>query len=695
MLHKFKGFSIFAVLVIACATTAAMIGGSGKITIESLLEPAERLENLTCSASSGITFQTQENGEWRLEGNMPRKSQTVYLRPESGFWDISGFSYFRVDIANAGPGLVWIKGRLDNPNAQDWQNSTPSQVFIMPGEYATLGFPFPRAEADDDSPTIFDGLYSKPNGYRSHWKAFDPAKVKGCRLQIHSTSKKISLKNITVSLGQPYGAKANATLLKLPYLDPYGQVCNLEWPGKLQSRDELAERNQAELQKLETDPGPAAFNQYGGWIDGPQLKATGFFRTEKVNGKWWIVDPKGKLFFSHGANSIGFAQVTPTADREELFEALPIVDDKGVARFMQANLASTFGNNWQAPAADRLHRRLRAWGMNTLGAWSDAKLASGQRTPYTAILHFGGKWNPLGDGISDPFTPGFQEKIQERLRSLFDANDAWCIGVFIDNEIDWIHKFVHEAFKLKWPPMRKACLEKLQEKYPSIGKLNGAWNTAYTSWDGIVELPAHGESKQADTDILELRGMIAAAYYKTCRDAMREALPNHLYLGSRMHNAPAEIIAEAGKHVDVLSLNSYEPLSGAKVPSGLDKPCLDSEFHFGAPDRGVPGPGLWPVGNQLQRSRAYTAYVVAGVLHPNIVGTHWFAYADQSAAGRPGENFQIGFVDVTDTPYPEITNASRVLADRMYTLGTQKDADLLAVLESLWSKPSQLADGTE
>ena len=40
--------------------------------------------------------------------------------------------------------------------------------------------------------------------------------------------------------------------------------------------------------------------------------------------------------------------------------------------------------------------------------------------------------------------------------------------------------------------------------------------------------------------------------------------------------------------------------------------------------------------------------------NPLIVGTHWFQYGDQATTGRgDGENYQIGFVDVCDTPYAE------------------------------------------
>ena len=36
---------------------------------------------------------------------------------------------------------------------------------------------------------------------------------------------------------------------------------------------------------LAANPGPADRNGYGGWTAGPQLKATGRFRTEKIGGR--------------------------------------------------------------------------------------------------------------------------------------------------------------------------------------------------------------------------------------------------------------------------------------------------------------------------------------------------------------------------------------------------------------------------
>ncbi|MFR6034124.1 MAG: hypothetical protein ACLUKN_13715 [Bacilli bacterium] len=51
-----------------------------------------------------------------------------------------------------------------------------------------------------------------------------------------------------------------------------------------------------ELKELKELPGAADWNKYGGWNKGPQFEATGRFRVQKHNGKWWMVDPEANCF---------------------------------------------------------------------------------------------------------------------------------------------------------------------------------------------------------------------------------------------------------------------------------------------------------------------------------------------------------------------------------------------------------------
>lgn len=50
-------------------------------------------------------------------------------------------------------------------------------------------------------------------------------------------------------------------------------------------------------------PADADLDEYGG-LKSARGKATGFFHTEKINGRWWLVDPVGGLFLSKGVNSV-------------------------------------------------------------------------------------------------------------------------------------------------------------------------------------------------------------------------------------------------------------------------------------------------------------------------------------------------------------------------------------------------------
>ena len=108
-----------------------------------------------------------------------------------------------------------------------------------------------------------------------------------------------------------------------PFVDPYGQFIHSEWPGKIHADADLITVRQVEDADLKAHPGPAEWDAYGGWAKGPTLKATGHFRTEKVDGRWWLVDPDGHLFWSHGITCVGMTVTTSVKNREHFYAALP------------------------------------------------------------------------------------------------------------------------------------------------------------------------------------------------------------------------------------------------------------------------------------------------------------------------------------------------------------------------------------
>ena len=129
-----------------------------------------------------------------------------------------------------------------------------------------------------------------------------------------------------------------------------------------------------------------------------------------------------------------------------------------------------------------------------------------------------------------------------------------------------------------------------------------------------------------------------------------------------------ELSAASKKYCDVLTVNIY-----AHSPANIgaetfpDMPVLIGEFHFGVLDRGMYSPGLCPVGvDQNDRAIAYTRFLQGALLHPQIVGMHHFCWRDQPLTGRgDGENFAVGVVDNTDTPYWEFVDAMRKVGEHM------------------------------
>jgi hypothetical protein len=146
----------------------------------------------------------------------------------------------------------------------------------------------------------------------------------------------------------------------------------------------------------------------------------------------------------------------------------------------------------------------------------------------------------------------------------------------------------------------------------------------------------------------------------------------------RSGGRPTDPEIRAAAAFDVYSVNIYDFDVKAdrvrRIGDLTGKPVIIGEFHFGTPGRGLAA-GLVQVRDQAERGVAYRYYVENAFAMPEMIGTHWFQWADQPCTGRfDGENYNIGLVDVTDRPYPELIDALRTTHQRLYRvhLGQEK-----------------------
>jgi hypothetical protein len=620
----------------------------------------------------------------------------LFLRP-AGPWDMRAYGEIAYDVTNPGTAPVRFSVRVDDDYRPDGVGTSRTGTGTLEAG-ATATFIFPLASRD---PMSFGmrGLPTWPGARNlgsNGTHVLNLANVAQMQIFLGSPAETFTLivDNVRLRPGFPLEG----------IVDEFGQFAQGAWPGKLTSVDEFATRRAEEEEFLASVGTFGGRSVYGGFAAGPRLEGTGYFRAAKHEGRWWLVDPDGWLFFSTGFNSVALAQTTFTTRREAMFNWLPEAGDPlarhyGTATAVQGPIASGTTYNFQAANLERKYgagyvedwratalARLPAWGFNTIGNWSDTGLHR-RGVAYVTTTTLFGSYNTVPnagqgtDRLPDPFDARFATDVYARLLPVLTpaVGDPWCLGHFVDNELNWGGTGSDRARygvalgalgqSMVTPAARRGLGALLVARYGAIGNLNAAWGTQFADWNALTAPATVTAGMRADLAMLTTA--FAREYFRVIREQMRRIDGDHLYLGCRFHVNNPDVIAGAAEMTDVLSFNSYQP---ALAPANwaflghLDRPAIIGEFHFGALDRGMFHTGLQATGSQAERAAALTRYLQSVADHPNFVGAHWFQYTDQAITGRPrdGENYNIGFVNVVDTPYPEMVNAARDLHEGIY-----------------------------
>jgi hypothetical protein len=410
-------------------------------------------------------------------------------------------------------------------------------------------------------------------------------------------------------------------------------------------------------------------------------------------GRWWLVTPEGHGFFSLAIDVVSpDVGATFVEGREFMFAGLPEPGDPSAAHyghaderlglpaqrgrhydhgrsfdFYAANLQRKYGPNylpvWRRTAVERL----RAWGFNTIGNWSEPRLLETQETPYVVPIHTYGDFAKVSSGadwwgkMPDPFDPAFAAAVDEIVAKAASTyrDDPYLIGYFVDNELAWglgessdprlRYGLAVESLTLgAASPAKRAFIGLLADKYRNVEELAAAWDITVSSWDelrevGLTLLSSALARPAVIDDLRAFTALFAETYFRIVGEAIRRHDPHHLYL---------------------VSFNVYRAdLTGEEWVSfhALGKPALIGEFQFGSTDTGLFWPGLYDVAIEAERGPAYAAYLCSALANPDIVGVHWFQYVDEPLTGRllDGENGHMGFVSVAYVPYAGLVSAAR------------------------------------
>lgn len=699
-------FKLSIVIFIGCNTN--------KSNTECLVNITKELDSSIVKASSDVTITSVRHFNSRaiemIYHNQNPLPKVTILRGQNK-WDLSRFRYIAADITNRGSVDLLVELRMnenDRSNYTQFYGWNAGGQIIPAGQTRTIKTYILRT---NEYPSYLDekfvGMDALPGGIvKSFWWApLPPDSVNHLSIVLISPQEntRIIISNIRgENLINPPSESELADNY-FPFVDEFGQFKHKEWSGKVHSLDELIESKEIESEDLLEFPSPKKWNRYGGWLKGPQLHASGHFKTEKVNGKWWLVDPEGRLFWSHGIGSVSAGGATPLSGREHYFTNLPDTSQFGkfygkagpsfpkgyykgknmVVRTFRSfawTLFKKYGDTWEKDFNSLMHTRFKSWGMNTIGTGNNDIGV----TPYCILLSTGsarrieaseGAWSKF----PDPFDQSFSEAIVARiLNNKATIEDSYNIGFFVDNELGWGNEtYIAKAIiqSPKDQPAKHIMLGFLKNKYGSIEVLNNEWHTSFMTWVDFMENTTLPSLEMEDTRIFS--AIVAEKYFSTVKETLKRVAPNKLYLGCRFdfHYFPLEdtscswSIRIASKYCDILSFNRYRYSADDLKSLEIDKPLLLTEWHMGALDHGMLHFSLRYAETQENRAEMYTYYVNSALQNPNCVGSHWFCYVDQPLLGRSdGENLNAGFVDLCDIPYPEMVSASRKIGDLMYDL---------------------------
>ncbi|MBT4399720.1 MAG: hypothetical protein HOK84_08930 [Bacteroidetes bacterium] len=679
MKHRQKRYRSFLLGVVWCL--AANIQLSGQLPVRpqyvydllSLSEhnPDCKQSQVSAANQSSIIFQ-------------PGSSSVRMVLP--GYDDGVPFdqaSYLVIDLIHHNPSssilLLEFRRKGDEPDENNWIHSRiNARIGVLPELRTQIIFPLSYLNAQEVFlPRFPRQLKGTVGGKRMSAKEIDEVYLR--ILHVDNANYPLSMEiagiQLTSRLPDPLPHVEGG------WVDSLGQWASKSWPGKISQTKDLQKEVEISHRKINRKPLSDDRSAFMGFRK-LQFDSTGFFHLHHDDLRWWLVDPAGYAYLSVAPTGVGPYSHGPIETNPDLFSYLP--PDTGYFKkayayrrdlksisYLTLNLIRLYGENWERGWQNATQKLLKGLGFTGTGNWSDPLFYQNVSMPYVYPMRgFPSTKINLFRDFPDVFDPAYEKSCMHfatQLKTL--ANDQMMIGYFLGNEPHWAFGDFNLAREMLYKNQnsytRNKLITWLNERYNGdIMLFSAAWEIDFSSFSYLESLIFPHEkdlTEKADDDLKKFSRLMVDQYAQVLCSAVKEADPNHLNLGLRFAWISSEACLQTGKYFDVFSLNGYsfpEPPPSSEIAEQLNMPVMIGEFHFGSVDRGLPATGIRGVASQKDRGIAYQHYIENGFVRPEIIGIHYFQWNDQLVTGRfDGENYNIGIVDVTFRPYPELAKS--------------------------------------
>ncbi len=406
-------------------------------------------------------------------------------------------------------------------------------------------------------------------------------------------------------------------------------------------------------------------DKYGGFID-PTLrqKATGYFYTTKINGRWWIVDPLGYPCHIRGVHGITYSYDGSNKQRNAVLDQFGTLEKWALSttRHLTDDLGFNTGAGYSPEIAEIKQGIIKQGGGTTF------------MSAYAKTLGInnsnGGSTTFSENNTMPVFDPNFESFCEERAATRIAplANDRDFLGYTTDNEL----------------PMQETMLL----DYMKISPAKDINHYSYAcTWYWMVQMT--GKENPTDADITEelkelFRGFVWRRYYDVVCNAVRKYDSNHMLLGTRFLTAVKDapwVLRFAAEYLDCITINWYgawQPQAEDiyKFATHTDVPFMVTEFYAKGQEnegglKNTTGAG-WVVKSQKDRGEFYQNFTLRLLEAKNCVGWHWFQYIDNDPEGKAtdmsGLDANKGIVSNTHKEYKELTSHMSEINKNAYKL---------------------------
>ena len=403
------------------------------------------------------------------------------------------------------------------------------------------------------------------------------------------------------------------------------------------------------------------YDKYGGYKGGIQFTATGYYRTEYYQGRWWLIDPDGYPFFSSGMSTVD----TGTANQKEV-----ILEKYGTIA------------NWMQSTTDRLYELGFNSGTGSVSSSLDVTRPL-SATSGLSVLSTYGKQLGLNNSVSGSttfvggvmpvFNPDFVDYADKRIKSIVESKltNTNIIGWTSDNELHANQNMLDNYL---------VCDPSIKENIYSYAT---AWTFMYVM-TGKTDISLNDITPEYRN---LFKAMVYDRYYNVVTTTLNKYDTNHMFAGCRylVENFKDEYVMKvSGYYCDVITVNYYGAWTPdaeliANVQKWCNTPFLVTEAYAKGMDVCTEESGLtnesgagFTCRTQEDRGMFYQNFTLQLLESKYCVGYNWFMYWDNDPTNTNADlsnlNANKGIVNNNHEEYTVLTNYMQQLNLNKYSL---------------------------